>query len=160
VENKPGGNGAIGAEFVAKSPPDGYTLYFTTAGVATALPHLRKALPYDPINDFAPVAQVAFNSTILVVNAAMKVDSARELTALARATPDTTTIAIAAIGSVSHLALQLFQSAAGVTFRQIPYRGMSHAMTDLLGGQLDGLFGDVPTVIAQIKAGKVKPLAA
>jgi tripartite-type tricarboxylate transporter receptor subunit TctC len=160
VENKPGANGTIGADFVAKSAPDGYTLYFTTMGVATAYPHLAKALPYDPIKDFAPVAQVAFNSTMLVVNAAMKVDSARELAELARQKPDTITIAIAALGSVSHLGLQLFQSAAGVKFRQIPYRGMSHAMTDLLGGQLDGLFGDVPTVIAQIRAGKVKPLAA
>jgi tripartite-type tricarboxylate transporter receptor subunit TctC len=159
VENKPGANGSLGAEFVAKSEPDGYTLYFTTAGVAVVYPHLRPA-PYDTLRDFAPVAQVAFNSTMLVVNAAMPVNSAVELAALARANPGKITLAITGLGSVSHLGLVLYQSAAGVQFQQVPYRGAAHAMTDLLGGTLNGLFGDVPTVIAHIKVGRIKPLAA
>jgi tripartite-type tricarboxylate transporter receptor subunit TctC len=159
VENKTGANGSIGAEFVAKSEPDGYTLYFTTAGVAVVYPHLRPA-PYDTLRDFAPVSLVAFNSTMLVVNAAMPVKSAVELAALARENPGKITLAITALGSVSHLGLVLYQSAAGVQFQQVPYRGNAQAMTDLLGGTLNGLFGDVPTVIAQIKAGRIKPLAA
>jgi tripartite-type tricarboxylate transporter receptor subunit TctC len=134
-------------------------LYFTTAGVAVVYPHLRLA-PYDTLRDFAPVAQVAFNSTMLVVNAAMPVKSAVELAALARNNPGKITLAITGLGSVSHLGLVLYQSAAGVQFQQVPYRGAAHAMTDLLGGTLNGLFGDVPTVIAQIKAGRIKPLAA
>ncbi len=159
VENKTGANGSIGADFVAKSDPDGYTLYFTTAGVAVVYPHLRPA-PYDTLRDFAPVSLVAFNSTMLVVNAAMPVQSAKELAALARANPGKVTIAITALGSVSHLGLVLYQSAASVQFQQVPYRGAAPAMADLLGGRLDGLFGDVPTVLANVRAGKVKPPAA
>jgi tripartite-type tricarboxylate transporter receptor subunit TctC len=160
VENRTGANGALGAEFVAKSEPDGYTLYFTTAGVAAVYPHLGASPPYDPIKDFVAIGRVAFNSTMLVVNARMPVNSATELAALARQNPGRITIAITGIGSVSHLGLALFQAAAAVRFLQVPYRGASPAMTDLLGGQLDGLFGDGPTVIAHIAAGRIKPLAA
>ncbi len=159
VENKTGANGALGAEAVAKSEPDGYTLYFTTAGVATVYPHLRPA-PYDPIKDFAPVALVAFNSTMLVVNASMPVNSARDFAELARREPGKYTIAITGIGSVSHLGTVLFQAAAGIKLNMVPYRGAAPAMTELLGGQLDALFGDGPTVISYISAGKVKALAA
>ena len=159
VENRTGANGAIGAEYVARSEPDGYTLYFTTAGVAVIYPHLRPA-PYDTLRDFAPVSLVAFNSTMLVVNAAMPVKSAVDLAALARAAPGKITIAITALGSVSHLGLVLFESAAGVEFQQVPYRGAAPAMTDLLGGTLNGLFGDGPTVVAQVRAGSIRALAA
>ncbi len=160
VENKTGANGALGAEFVAKSDPDGYTLYFTTAGVATVYPHMRASALYDPIKDFAAVGLVAFNSTMLVVNAALPVDSARGLADLARRRPGQITIAITGLGSVSHLGLELFQASAGVDFLRVPYRGAAPAMSDLIGGQLDGLFGDGPTIIAHIRAGKIKPLAA
>jgi tripartite-type tricarboxylate transporter receptor subunit TctC len=160
VENKTGANGALGAEYVAKSEPDGYTLYFTTAGVAAVYPHLRANPPYDPIRDFAAVGLVAFNSTMLVVNAAMPVNSARDLVALARQKPGRITVAITGLGSVSHLATELLQSAAAVHFLIVPYRGASPAMTDLLGGQLDALYGDGPTVMPHITAGKIKALAA
>lgn len=160
VENRTGANGSLGAEYVAKSEPDGYTLYFTTAGVAAVYPHLRANPPYDPIRDFIPVGLVAFNSTMLVVNAAMPANSAAELAALARQRPGQITIAITGLGSVSHLGVELFQTAAGVKFQQVPYRGASPAMTDLLGGQLDGLFGDGPTVMTHIAAGRIKALAA
>ena len=160
VENRTGANGSLGAEYVAKSEPDGYTLYFTTAGVAAVYPHLRANPPYDPIRDFVAVGLVAFNSTMLVVNAAMPANSATELAALARQRPGRITIAITGLGSVSHLGVELFQAAAGITFQQVPYRGASPAMTDLLGGQLDGLFGDGPTVMTHIAAGKIKALAA
>jgi tripartite-type tricarboxylate transporter receptor subunit TctC len=160
VENKPGANGAIAAEYVAKSEGDGYTLFFTTVGAVAINPALRGNLAYDPIKDFAPVGLAVFNSTMLVVNASMPVNSARELAARARERPGAITIGITGLGAISHLGLELFQAAAGVKFQAVPYRGASQAVTDLLGGQLDGLFGDVPTVIAQVKAGKLKALAA
>jgi tripartite-type tricarboxylate transporter receptor subunit TctC len=158
VENRPGANGAIGAEYVAKSEADGYTLFFTTVGAVAINPALRGNLAYDPVKDFAPVGLAVLNSTMLVVSSGMPVNSARELAALARERP--VTIAITGLGAISHLGLELFQAAASVKFQAVPYRGASQAVTDLLGGQLDGLFGDVPTVIAQIKAGKLKVLAA
>lgn len=159
VENRTGANGALGAEFVAKSAPDGYTLYFTTAGVATVYPHL-KPVPYDPMKDFVGVGRVAFNATMLVVNATLPVHSARDFAALAREKPGKLTIAITGLGSVSHLGAELFQSAAGIRLVEVPYRGAAPAMTDLIGGQLDSLFGDGPTVIGNIRAGKIRPIAA
>jgi tripartite-type tricarboxylate transporter receptor subunit TctC len=159
VENRTGANGAIGAESVAKSAADGYTLYFTTAGVATVYPHLKPA-PYDTLRDFVGVARVAFNSTMLVVNAATPIASARDLAALARDKPGKVTIAITGLGSVSHLGAELFQAAAGIKLVEVPYRGAAPAMTDLLGGTLDALFGDGPTVISHIQAGKIRAIAA
>src|SRR5258708_16328399 len=101
-----------------------------------------------------------FNSRMLVVNAAMKINSARELAVLAKERPGAITIGVTGLGALSHLGLELFQAAAGVKFQAVPYRGASQAVTDLMGGQLDGLFGDVPTVMAQVKAGKLKVPAA
>ena len=158
VENRPGANGAIGAEYVAKSEPDGYTLFFTTVGAVAINPAIRSNLAYDPVKDFAPVGLAVFNSTMLVVNASMPVNSAREFAALAKDRP--ITIGITGLGAISHLGLELFQAAAGVKFQAVPYRGASQAVSDLLGHQLDGLFADVPTIIAQVKAGKLKALAA
>jgi tripartite-type tricarboxylate transporter receptor subunit TctC len=160
VENRPGANGAIAAEYVAKSDPDGYTLFFTTVGAVAINPALRGNLGYDPIKDFAPVGMAVFNSTMLVVNASMQVNSARELAALAKERPGAITIGITGLGAISHLGLELFQAAAGVKLQAVPYRGASQAVTDLLAGQVDGLFGDVPTIISQVKAGKLKALAA
>jgi tripartite-type tricarboxylate transporter receptor subunit TctC len=158
VENKPGANGALAAEYVAKAEPDGTTLFFTTVGAVAINPALRANLPYDPVKDFAPVGMAAFNSTMLVVGASMTVNSARDLAALARTRP--VTIGITGLGSISHLGLELYQAAAGGKFQAVPYRGAAQAVTDLLGGGLDGLFGDVPTVMTQINAGKLKALAA
>ena len=160
VDNRPGASGAIAAEHVAKSEPDGYTLFFTTVGAVAINPALHGNLPYDPVKDFAPVGVAVFNSTMLVVNAAMKINSARQLAALAKERPGAITIGVTGLGAISHLGLELFQAAAGVKFQAVPYRGASQAVTDLIGGQLDGLFGDVPTVMAQVKAGKLKALAA
>ena len=160
VENKPGANGAIGAEYVAKSEPDGYTLFFTTVGAVAINPTLRSDLPYDPLRDFAAVGKAAVNSTILVVNADMRVGTARELADLARRKPNSVTIGITGRGAISDLGRQLFEDAAGIKLQGVPYRGAAPAITDMLAGHLDGLFGDVPTVMAQVKAGKLKALAA
>jgi tripartite-type tricarboxylate transporter receptor subunit TctC len=160
VENKPGANGAIAAKQIADSDPDGYTLFFTTVGAVAINPGLRSDLPYDPVKDFAPVGLAAFNSTMLVVSAQMKVASAKELAALAKESPGKITVGVTGIGAVSHLGFELFQSAAGVKLTSVPYRGASQAITDVLGGTLDGLMGDVPTVLTQIQGGKLKALAA
>jgi len=158
VENKPGANGAIGAEFVAKSDPDGYTLFFTTAGAVAINPAFRKNLAYDPVADFAPVGLAVKNSTLVVVRSNLEANNAKELVALARQRP--ITVGVTGIGAISHLGLELFQSAAGVKFQHVPYRGAAQAITDLIGGQLDGLVADVPTVLTQIRAGKIKALGA
>ena len=160
VENKPGANGAIGAEYVAKSEPDGYTLFFTTVGAVAINPAFRKDLPYDPLKDFAAVGKAAVNSTMLVVNAQLPVNSARELAALAKQRSNPITIGITGRGAISDLGRQLFEDAAGIKLQAVPYRGAAPAITDLLAGHLDGLFGDVPTIMAQVKAGKLKALAA
>src|SRR3984885_3981373 len=160
IENKPGANGAIGAEYVAKSDPDGYTLFFTTVGAVAINPALRPDLPYDPLKDFAAVGKAAVNSTILVVNADMKIGSARELAELARRKPGSITIGITGRGAISDLGRQLFEDAAGIKLQEVPYRGAAPAITDILAGHLDGLFGDVPTIMGQVQAGKLKALAA
>jgi tripartite-type tricarboxylate transporter receptor subunit TctC len=160
VENKPGANGAVGAEYVARSDPDGYTLFFSTVGALAINPAFRPDLPYDPVKDFAPVGKVAVNSTLLVVRADMKVASARELADLAHKQPGVITIGITGRGALSDLGLQLYESAAGIKLQAVPYRGAAQAITDILAGHLDGVFGDVPTVMALIRAGKLKPLAA
>ena len=158
VENKPGANGAIGADFVAKAEPDGTTLFLTTVGAVAITPHLRTDLPYDPVKDFAPIMRVVRNTTMLVVNPEMKIASAKELAALAKEKPGAIPFASTGVGSMPHLALELYQSAAGVKFLHVPYRGAAPALTDLLGGQVRALFADVPVLLAQIAAGKIKVL--
>ena len=159
VDNKPGANGAIAAEYVAKSDPDGYTLFFSTAGAVAINPAFRSDLAYDPRKDFAAVGNVAVNSPILVVNADMKVNSARELSELARKKPGAITVGITGRGAMSDLTLQLFEASAGIQLQSVPYRGAAPAITDILAGRLDGMVGDVPTVMAQVKAGSLKALA-
>jgi tripartite-type tricarboxylate transporter receptor subunit TctC len=160
VENKPGANGAVGAEYVARSDPDGYTLFFTTVGAVAINPAFRGDLPYDPLKDFAPVGKAAVNSTMLVVNADMTVNSARDLAELARKKPGAITIGITGRGALSDLGRQLYESAAGIQLQAVPYRGAAQAITDILAGHLDGVFGDVPTVMGQVRAGRLKALAA
>src|SRR5690349_23956924 len=159
VENKPGANGAVAAQYVAQSEPDGYTLFFTTAGAIAISPAFHSDLNYDPVKDFAPVGEAAINSPVLVVNASMKMNSARELAELARKKPGAITVGITGRGAMSDLALQLFEADAGIQLQSVPYRGAAQAITDVLGGRLDGLVGDIPTVMAQVRAGKLRALA-
>jgi tripartite-type tricarboxylate transporter receptor subunit TctC len=159
VENKPGASGAIAAQYVAQSDPDGYTLFFTTVGAVAINPAFRTDLSYDPLTDFAPVGKAAINSAVLVVSAAMKVDSARELAEFARKKPGAITVGITGRGAMSDLSLQLFEATAGIQLQSVPYRGAAQAITDILAAHLDGLVGDVPTVMGQVRAGSLKALA-
>ncbi len=155
VENKPGANGAIAAEIVAKAVPDGSSLFFSTMGALAVNPSLRTDLPYDPVRDFAPIAMLVRNTTVLAVSSSLGVRSVGELIARAKERPGAISMAVTGIGANSHLALELFQSAASVKFQLIPYRGAAQAMTDLLGGQVDGIFADAPVLLGQISAGKL-----
>jgi tripartite-type tricarboxylate transporter receptor subunit TctC len=160
IENKPGANGAIGADYVAKGEPDGHLLFLTTVGAVAITPHLAAKVPYDSRKDFAPVTLVVRNTTILVVKPDAPVDSAKALAGLAKEKPGAIPFASTGSGSMPHLALELFQSAAGVKFLHVPYRGAAPALTDLLGGQVQALFADAPVLLAHIRGGKLKPLGA
>jgi tripartite-type tricarboxylate transporter receptor subunit TctC len=160
VENRAGANGAIGAEYVARAEPDGTTLFFTTVGAVAITPHLMAKVPYDPLRDFAPITLVVRNTTILVVKPDMAAASARELAALAARSPAAVAIASTGTGSMPHLALELYQASAAVKFLHVPYRGAAAALSDLLGGQVQGMFADTPVLLSQIQAGKIRPLGA
>jgi tripartite-type tricarboxylate transporter receptor subunit TctC len=160
IENKAGASGTLGADYVAKSDPDGHTLFLTTVGAVAITPNMRTDMPYDPVRDFAPITEVVRNTTVLVVRSENPVTSAKELVELARSKPGTITVASTGIGTTPHLALELLQSAAGVKFLHVPYRGAAPALTDLLGGQVQAFFADVPVLLSQIQAGKLRPLAA
>jgi tripartite-type tricarboxylate transporter receptor subunit TctC len=160
IENKPGANGTLGGETVAKSDPDGYTLFLTTCGAVAVSPHIYSNMPYDPLRDFAPVAEVVTNTTVLVVGPKFGIKTAKELVALAKEKPGTITFASTGVGSTPHLAQELLSIAAGVKFLHVPYRGAAPALTDLLAGQVQVVALDVPALIAQIQAGTVVPIGA
>jgi tripartite-type tricarboxylate transporter receptor subunit TctC len=159
VENKPGANGAIGAEFVAKSEPDGYTLFFSTAGALAINPSMRSDLPYDPIKDFTPIVPVARNTVLFAVNPTLGVATAQEMIARAKEKPGTITVAITGVGAISHLAIEMLQIAAGIKLQYVPYRGAGQAVADFIGGQLNAMSAEVPVLMPQIKAGKATILA-
>ena len=159
VENRAGANGSIGADYVAKGEADGHLLFLTTVGAVAITPHLSKP-PYDTLRDFAPITLVARPTTILVVKPETAVNSAKELAALAAEKPGAIPFASTGSGSVTHLALELYQSAAKVKFLHVPYRGAAPALTDLLGGQVTAMFADTPVLLPQIEGGKVVALAA
>jgi len=160
IDNKPGANGTLGGEFVARSDPDGYTLFLTTAGAVTVSPHIMLDIHYDPLRDFAPVALVTKVTEVLVVTPSFGIKTVTELVALAKAKPGTISFASTGIGSPPHLAQELLDASAGVQFLHVPYRGAAPALTDLLGGQVQVLAADVPVLIAQIQAGNLVPIGA
>jgi len=158
IENKAGANAAIGADYVAKSEPDGYTLFFTTMGAVAINPNMRTDLPYDPVKDFAPITLVVSTPDVLVVRTEMPVNTAQDLVAYAKARPDGITIASTGVGSPTHLALEIFKSAGQIKALHVPYRGAAPAITDLLGGQVHTMFADLPVLMPLIRGGKLKPL--
>jgi tripartite-type tricarboxylate transporter receptor subunit TctC len=160
IDNKPGANGTLGGEFVAKSDPDGYTLFLTTAGAVTVSPHIMADIHYDALRDFAPVALVTKVTEIIVVTPKAGIKTVKELVALAKEKPGTISFASTGIGSPPHLTQELLSASANVKFLHVPYRGAAPALTDLLGGQVQALTADVPVLIAQIQAGNLVPIGA
>jgi tripartite-type tricarboxylate transporter receptor subunit TctC len=158
VENKPGAGGTLGADAVAKSPPDGYNLLLTGTPHVVA-PWLYKNMPYDALKDFAPIALVASGPYILVVNPQLGVNSVRELIAAARAQPGKIDYASSGNGSAQHLVSALFASMAGIELNHIPYKGSGPAMQDMASGQVKVSFAGIPNALSHLKAGRLKALA-
>ena len=157
VENKPGAGGTTGADGVAKSPADGYTLLMGVTGSNAIAASLYPKLPYDPLKDFAPVSQVVSAPLVLAVNAASPNKPVAEYIAAARAQP--MTYGSPGNGTSMHLTGEMFDLATGIKLTHVPYRGSAPAMNDLLGGSLASMFGDFLVLLPQIKAGKVRAIA-
>jgi tripartite-type tricarboxylate transporter receptor subunit TctC len=157
VENKPGAGGAIGADFVAKSANDGYTLVMATASTHSIGPYLGK-LPYDPVKDFTPIVWVGNATNVLVVSNNVPAANVKELIDLARKDPGRLNYATSGIGTISHLTSELFASMAGVKLTHVPYKGTQQSIPDLMSGQVAILFDNIMTAMPNVKAGKVKAL--
>ena len=159
IENKGGAGGSIGADLVAKSPPDGYTLFMGTVGTNAINGSLYKQLPYDMTKDFTPIALVATAPVVIAVNANDRIKTLSELIADARAKPETIAYGTAGNGTPGHLTAALFESTAQVKFKHIPYKGSAPAVTDLIGSQIPLVFDPIQSVLPHIISGKLRALA-
>ncbi|TMH31644.1 MAG: tripartite tricarboxylate transporter substrate binding protein [Betaproteobacteria bacterium] len=163
VDNKPGAGGNVGADLVAKSPPDGYTLLMGTVGTHGINQSLFPKMPYDPIKDFAPITLVAGVPNVLVMNPAkaeaLKINSVPDLIRYAKANPGKLNMASSGNGTSIHLSGELFKAMTGTFMLHFPYRGSGPALLDLIGGTMDLMFDNLPSALPQIRAGKLKALA-
>lgn len=158
VENRPGANSNVGAEIVARSPADGYTLYaFSIANTINAT--LYPKLNYDPIKDFEPIGMIAKIPNILVVNPNLPVKTVADYVRYAKDSKDGVTFASSGSGSSIHLSGEMFKMQAKIQMLHIPYKGSAPAVTDLLGGQVESMFDNAPSSLPHIKAGKLRPIA-
>lgn len=158
VENRTGANATIGADFVAKSPPDGHTLFFTTCGAMAISPHVGPKLPYDPQRDFTPIAQVVTAYSTLAVHPSMPVKNVKEFVALARARKGQITMASTGIGSIPHLAQELLKAAAKIELVHVPYKGAGPLIVDAIGGHISSFVLDVTPQLPHLKAGKLRAI--
>jgi tripartite-type tricarboxylate transporter receptor subunit TctC len=159
VENRAGANGVVGADIAAKAAPDGYTLLLGAAGTMAVAPHLGEPLPFDPQKDLIPVSLVATSPFVLAVNKDLPVDSVKSLIAYAKANPGKLNFGSSGKGGAPHLATELFASMADIKMVHVPYRGLGPAVADLIAGQIQVLFADVPLVAEHARAGTLKALA-
>jgi tripartite-type tricarboxylate transporter receptor subunit TctC len=159
VENKPGAGGNLGGEQAAKSAPDGYTLFMTTSGIQAINPFLYAKMPFDPNKDFAPVIALVQLSNVLVLHPSVPFTSVQELIAAAKAKPGSITAASSGSGTSIHMSLELFKYLTGTDILHVPYKGSSPAVADLMGGQVQIMFDNIPSALPHIKSGKLKALA-
>jgi len=159
IDNRGGAGGIVGTEIVAHSAPDGYNLLIGTAGGMSINPSLHAKLSYDPFKDFAPISMLVINPQILVMHPALAASNVRELVALAKSKPGQLNFASSGTGTATHLGLELFKAATGINVVHVPYKGGAPALTDLIAGQVQLLFISIPSVMPQVKAGRLKALA-
>lgn len=157
VEVKSGATGTIGADYVAKSPPDGYTLLFGLTGTNSIAPSLYRKLPYDPEKDLVAISIAFRGPNVLVVNPGLNIKSVKELIALAKSKPGSINFASAGVGSMQHLTGELFKATASIDILHVPYKGSGGALQDLLGGRVQMSFE--PTVMQLMRDGRLLPLA-
>ncbi|HVY07232.1 MAG TPA: tripartite tricarboxylate transporter substrate binding protein [Burkholderiales bacterium] len=159
VDNRPGAGGNIGVDLVAKSPADGYTIVMGTVATHAINPTLYPTLPFDAEKDLAPIVLVATLPNILVVNPSLPAKNVKELIALAKSKPGELAFASAGNGTSQHLSGELFKKLAGVEMIHVPYKGSAPAVIDLVGGQVQLMFDNIPSSLPQVKAGKLRALA-
>jgi tripartite-type tricarboxylate transporter receptor subunit TctC len=159
IDNRPGASGNIGADYVAKSPPDGYTLLMSSTAALAANPAFYPQLPYQPLRDFAPVTLIAIQPNILVVNPGVPARTVAELIALAKARPGVLNYGSGGIGNSQHMAAELFRYYTHVDITHVPYKGGPAALTDLVGGRIDLMIEPIPSTIAHVRAGRLRALA-
>ncbi|HXR56255.1 MAG TPA: tripartite tricarboxylate transporter substrate binding protein [Casimicrobiaceae bacterium] len=159
VDNRPGAGGNIGADLVAKAAPDGYTLVMGTVGTHAINPNLYRKMPYDHVKDFAPIILVAGVPNVLVVNPSLPVHTVRELIDYAKANPGKLNFASSGNGTSIHLSGELFKTMANVQMTHVPYKGSAPALADLMGGQVQLMFDNLPSSLGLIKGGKLRAVA-
>jgi tripartite-type tricarboxylate transporter receptor subunit TctC len=161
VENKVGAGGNIGADLVAKSPPDGYTLLMATVSTHAINPGLYKNMPYDPVRDFAPIGQVGVTPTLLGVHPSVPATDVKSLVAVIKENPGKFTYGSSGLGSILHLCGEQFKAlAGGVNIVHVPYRGSAPMMSDLVGGQISMAFDATPTALPQAQSGAIRAIGA
>jgi tripartite-type tricarboxylate transporter receptor subunit TctC len=159
VDNRGGANGLIGGEAVAKSAPDGYTIFLVSTGTATISPHIYPKMPYDPQRDLACVTLVTQTGELFVVHPSLPVKDVQEMIALAKARPGQISIASTGSGGLPHLALELFKLQANVNLLHVPFNGAAPAVSNAMGGQVQGVIADLPVLQPHIQSGRLRALA-
>ena len=159
VENRPGAGGNIGGAEAARSAPDGHTLFMTTSGIQAINPVLYSKMPFDPAKDLVPVAALVSLSNVLVVHPSVKANSVQEVIALAKAQPKGLNGASSGSGTSIHMSLEMFKQLTKTDITHVPYKGSAPAVTDLLGGQGQLMFDNIPSALPHIKSGKLRALA-